>query len=311
VEQYAEGFYHHLKTEEIDKRKLKVIADFAFGRLGNVYPQMLGRLGIDLIALNAYADLSKAPKTPEAREALLPNLKQIVQTLGADIGVLFEADGERMTLVDETGAVIDGDLLLTMVSVLQARTRPGARIAVPVTAPRAVEPLVALHGGSVVRTKTDARHLMGACAGDSANRAHFAADDAGGFIFSDFQPSFDSMFGFAKLLEMLTVTDMRLSELAAELPETHLARAVVRCPWEVKGKVMRVLTKEDGENIAHEAGGRVELVDGIKFYHQDDWALVLPDASEPFFHVYAESGSAEDANKLLCRYVERIEQLRA
>src|SRR5262249_24036977 len=103
IEQYAEDFYHHLKVDLVWKRHLKVVADFAFGRLASIYPTMLGHMGCDLIALNAYPDVQKTPKTVEARAALLPNLAQIVQTLQADMGVLFEADGERMTLVDENG----------------------------------------------------------------------------------------------------------------------------------------------------------------------------------------------------------------
>ena len=54
----------------------------------------------------------------------------------------------------------------------------------------------------------------------------------------------------------------------------------------------------------------MELIDGIKFINDRSWALVLPDASEPFFHVYAEADTPEEANKLLCRYVEKIETLR-
>ena len=225
---------------------MKIVADFAFGRLAQMYPTMLGRLGCDLIALNAYPDVTKTPKTPEQRAALLPNLAQIVQTLGADIGVLFEADGERMTLVDENGGVIEGDGLLALMAVLVARTKERARIAVPVTAPRIIEDLVALHGGTVYRTKTDVRDLMTLCSVDTArpDRADFAGDDAGGFIFSDFQPSFDAMFAFGKLMELLATTDLKVSEISAQMPNSHVARATVRCPWEAKGRIMRVLTKE-------------------------------------------------------------------
>ena len=308
VEQYAVDFYQRLKVAEIESRRFKIVADFAFGRLANVFPTMLGKLGCDLIALNAYPDANKAPKTPEDREALVPNLAQIVQTLRADIGVLFEADGERMTLVDENGKIIEGSNLLAMMAVLQARTCERATIAVPVTAPRMIESLIALHGGAVIRTKTDSRDLMGAAIAKT-NRADFAGDDAGGFIFSEFQPSFDAMFAFAKMMEMLTVTDLRVSELASELPPVFVSRAMVRCPWEMKGRVMRVLTKE-ADALAENDGQRVELVDGIKFFDHEDWALVLPDASEPFFHVYSESHSQESADRLLCRYVEKIESLR-
>jgi mannose-1-phosphate guanylyltransferase/phosphomannomutase len=77
----------------------------------------------------------------------------------------------------------------------------------------------------------------------------------------------------------------------------------------VKGRIMRVLTKE-ADTATSEEKPAAELIDGIKFYEGEDWALVLPDASEPYFHVYAESGSAEASNQLLCRYVEKIEAMR-
>lgn len=311
IEQYAEAFYHKLRLSEIKPHHLKLVADFAYGRLGNVYPSMLGRMGCDLIALNAYPDVQKTPKTPEDRAAHLRNLSQIVQTLHADLGVLFETDGERMTLVDEYGKVIEGDHLLTLMCVLVARTRERARIAVPVSAPRMIEPLVDLHSGSVLRTKTDTRDLMEVCAQepDAGKRIDFAGDDAGGFILSEFQPSLDAMFAFGKLLEMLALIDVPLAEIADSLPLAHMARAEVKCPWEVKGRVMRVLTRE--AEGAHEGSRRrVELVDGIKIYDGDDWALVLPDASEPLFHIVAESHTPEQAERLVCEYVEKIEGLR-
>ena len=305
VEQYSEDYFHHIDVEAVRSKRLKIVADFAFGRLASVFPGMLGRMGCDLIALNAYPDVQKTPKTLEARAALLPNLSQIVQTLNADMGVLFEADGERMTVVDENGEVIAGDKLLALMAVLEARTRPNARVAIPITASRIIEPLVSLHGATVTRTKTDPRDLMSASMGEpnSVAAAHFAGDDTGGFIFSEFQPSYDAMFAFGKLLEMLAVTDFRLADIASQLPTSSVARALVRCPWEVKGRIMRVLTKETEDQ-------EVELVDGIKIHRGESWVLVLPDSSEPYFHVYAEGHNMEEANALLCEYVEKIEYLR-
>ena len=309
VEQYSEGFFHNIKTEGVKQRKFKVVGDFAFGRLASIYPSMLGRMGCDLISLNAYPDVNKTPKDPAGRSELLANLKQIVQTLTADIGVLFEADGERLTLIDEKGRVIEGSNLLTLMAVLTAKTRPNARIAVPVTAPRNIEALVAEYGATVVRSKTDVRSLMDLCSGDPEKRVHFAGDDAGGFIFSEFQPSFDAMYAFGKLMEMLTSSSLSLSQLGDELPATHVARIQVKCPWEHKGRIMRELTREADALVQAETA-RIELVDGIKVFREDGWVLVLPDSSEPLFHVYAEAGSDDEAQRLIGLYIERIEQLR-
>src|SRR3954452_13687856 len=102
---------------------------------------------------------------------------------------MFENDGERLTLVDDKGNIIEGDDLLTLYAVMVARTRSRARIAVPVTAPASIEELVGLHGGTVIRTKTDVRSLMSLTAvpGDKRSpQADFAGDDSGGFVFGEF-----------------------------------------------------------------------------------------------------------------------------
>ena len=218
----------------------------------------------------------------------------------------LENDGERLTLVDETGRIVQTEDLLTLYAVIFARTKPNARIAVPVTAPGRIEQLVALHGGTVTRTKTDVRDLMGLARGATRGTpdVDFAGDTAGGFVFSEFMPAFDSMFAFGKLVEMMSVTGLSIGEMVSELPPNHLVETQVRCPWEVKGRIMRELTREATD------AGEVELIDGIKIREGDSWALVLPDASEPYFHVYAEGESAEQANGLMERYVHRIEELR-
>jgi mannose-1-phosphate guanylyltransferase/phosphomannomutase len=307
IEQYHEDYSRHIDSEPIRAVRPKVVADFTYGRVASVFPSAMGRMGCDVVALNAYVDAAKAPRTPEARAQLLPNLSQIVQTLKADVGVMFENDGERLTLVDETGRVIEGMDLLTLMAVMTARTRPNSRIAVPVTAPSRIEDLVAMHGGTVHRTKTDVRSLM-ACASapeKKAPLADFAGDTLGGFVFSEFQPAFDSMFAFGKLLEMMSKSGLSISEITREIPASNVVRETVKCPWEVKGRIMREITKEA------EAAHPVDLIDGIKiFYDDNSWVLVLPDASDPYFHVFAESEDPDRAYSLLRQYVEKIETLR-
>jgi mannose-1-phosphate guanylyltransferase / phosphomannomutase len=306
IEQYHEDFARHIDAGPVRARSLKVVADFTFGRVAGMFPAVLGRLGCDVIALNAFVDYSKAPRTPDERRALLPNLSQIVQMLQADIGVMFENDGERLTIVDNTGRIIEGPDLLMLYAMLFARTHKGATIGVPVTAPSHIEAMLAEHKATVVRTKTDVRSLMAmtTTADHGKPQVDFAGDCEGGFIFSDFQPAFDSMFAFGRMLEMVSSTDKSVSELAEALPPVLQAQAVVRCPWEVKGRIMRELTREA------EVTGDFDLTDGVKFFRNPSWVLVLPDAADPHFHVYAEGESEKAAKELVSEYVEKIERLR-
>jgi mannose-1-phosphate guanylyltransferase/phosphomannomutase len=189
-------------------------------------------------------------------------------------------------------------------SSLVAQTRPGAKVAVPVTAPSVIEAVMRRTNGVVARTKTDSRFLM-TLSSLSAENVAMAGDLDGGFIFPDFHPAFDGMFAFAKTLEMLSWLQRPLSEFSAELPPMYLSAAQVRCPWEVKGKVMRRLTED-----SRHSNGRTELIDGIKLTDSErEWVLVLPDAAEPVFHVYTEGQSQEEAVRRAQEYVGKIESL--
>ena len=86
------------------------------------------------------------------------------------------------------------------------------------------------------------------------------------------------------------------------MPAVHLLHEVVSCPWHMKGTVMRRMV----ELLKDE---RPSLVDGIKIVADDDgaWVQILPDADDPVFHLYAEAGSDEEAQRLLDRYQLRLE----
>jgi mannose-1-phosphate guanylyltransferase/phosphomannomutase len=305
IEQYTQQFFSQINARDVERRRFKVVVDYAYGRIATVLPELLGRLGCDVIALNAYSDWGRAPKNAVERQALMYNLSQVVLTLRADMGVLLHSDGERLALVDEKGEPLYGARLLATMSSLVAQTRPGAKVAVPVTAPSVVEQVMRRTNGVVARTKTDPRFLM-TLSSLPAEKVAMAGDLEGGFLFPDFHPAFDGMFAFAKTLEMLSWLQRPLSEFAAELPPTFVSTAEVRCPWEAKGKVMRRLTEESSRNTT----GRTDLIDGIKLTDSErEWVLVLPDAAEPVFHVYAEGVTQEAAARKAHEYVEKIEAI--
>jgi mannose-1-phosphate guanylyltransferase / phosphomannomutase len=305
LEQYVQRFLEQIEEKDIARRQFRVVVDYAYGRISTVLPELLGRLGCDVIALNAYPDLNRSPKTPVEREGLMYNLSQVVLTLRADLGVMFHSDGERIALVDEKGEALASAKLLATLSSLVAQVGSGAKVAVPVTAPSVVEAVVRRTGGAVRRTKTDPRFLM-ALSAHPGEGVTMAGDLEGGFIFPGFHPAYDGMFAFVKTLEILAWLQRPLSEFAAELPPVHLATLSVRCPWEAKGKVMRQLTEES------QSAPGLELIDGIKLTQSErEWVLILPDSAEPVFHVYAEGKTQEEAVALGRRYVEKIEAILA
>jgi mannose-1-phosphate guanylyltransferase/phosphomannomutase len=299
VEEYQTDYFRLLHPPTTSRR-LRVVCDYGFSSLANIFPSMLAQLGVDSISLNGYNDAKLAPRTQDEVEKHVQNLAQIVGTLGYDLGVLFTEEGERLILVDEHGEQVQGNALLATLGSLVAQTQPGAKIAISVTAPTLLEDTLRRHGAEVVRTKSDIRSLMASSLDDGAT---FAGDERGGFIFPALHPGFDAPFSFGMLLAMLQQTGLSIREVAAELPDFKLAYEQVKVPWESKGAVMRRISEESRD------GRHVELLDGIKIFESDTWVLVLPDAVEPLFHVYAESPDDGSSRELVGRWVRKIEKL--
>ena len=107
---------------------------------------------------------------------------------------------------------------------------------------------------------------------------------AGRYDIPAYYSDFDGMLAIAKLLELLATFQMRLSEVVDDLPTYYVSSTQVTCPWENKGKVMRILSEQYRER-------RSKPIDGIKIDLGKEWVLVLPDADRPLFHVFAESVS--------------------
>ena len=299
VEQYEVDFFRSLHAPESRKR-LRIVCDYGFSALAPIYPAMLARLGVESISLNGYNDAKLAPRSPQEVERHVENLRQIVGTLRYDFGVLFTDEGERLTVVDDQGNVLLGNTLFAVLCTLVASTHPEPSIAMSVTAPTRLEEALRERGVNIIRTKADTRSLMGSSLDAGVT---FAGDDRGGFIFPELHPGFDAPFSLAKLIVMMQETHCSISDVTKELPQFPLAYEQVRCPWEAKGAVMRQISEESRD------GKRIELVDGIKIFDEDSWVLVLPDAVEPLFHVYAESPEEQESQALVGDYVRKIEQL--
>lgn len=300
IEEYQTDFFHLIETDDAQRRRLRVVCDYGYSALAAVYPAMLARMGVETISLNGYNDAKLSPRSKDEVQRHIENLRQIVGTLNYDMGVLFTEEGERLTIVDDQGRLVEGNTLFAALCTLLAADKPGARIAMSVTAPTRLEELLRKQGAQVLRTKADIRSLMSLSLEEQAD---FAGDDRGGFIFPSLHPGFDAAFSFAKLISVLSKSHATLSEVTDQLPAFPLAYEAVRCPWEAKGAVMRKISEE------HRPDQRVELVDGIKIFDRDSWVLVLPDAVEPLFHIYAESPEEKSSRALVGDYVRKIEEM--
>jgi mannose-1-phosphate guanylyltransferase/phosphomannomutase len=301
VDEYQEGFFQGIDVEVVRRGNFKVVIDYLFGNASLVLPLILGKLGCESVAINAYLDAGKGRAAHSERTRGLQQLSNIVTTLEAHLGVVIDLDAESLVIIDDKGNIISDQHLLALMALLTLRHTNNAIVAVPITAPAVLEKLAHDNHGKIIRTKTDARSLMHT-AQLGEKKIHFAGRGDGAFSFPHFQPSFDAMFAFARLLEMVAQEKQPLSELVKLVPAFYLRTARVDCPSPHKGRVMRGLIEESRSRP-------IDLIEGIKVYLDNGWVIALPDPTLPFLQLVAEGNSEEAAEGLIDEYSARIEKL--
>jgi mannose-1-phosphate guanylyltransferase/phosphomannomutase len=115
-------------------------------------------------------------------------------------------------------------------------------------------------------------------------------------------PGYDGVASLCKLLELLAPVERPLSDLVDELPRPHVVHRTLRCPWALKGTVMRVLTERMKDRT-------VDTLDGLKLSENGGWVQVLPDPAEPVVHVYAEGETDDEAERLEREVSELVESI--
>jgi mannose-1-phosphate guanylyltransferase/phosphomannomutase len=274
------------------------VLDYAYGATSFVMPNVLARLNADVLAVNPFASTSGAMDWKRDEHAAY--VARLVRASGAHLGAVIDPDGEHLTLIDDTGRVLDDvQSLLAFVSLMSGTLGEGASIALPLVATMRAEELAQEHGVEVVRTKLSNAALMAAAA---KRGVAFAGNTDGGFILPAFLPAFDAAAALVKLLELLAGDDVALSKVVGSLPAVHISHETVVTPWEQKGAVMRSLVELSKDR-------QVDLVDGVRVHHGDGWALALPDPEEPVTHVWAEALDDSAARRLVQEYARRIRQL--
>jgi mannose-1-phosphate guanylyltransferase/phosphomannomutase len=125
-------------------------------------------------------------------------------------------------------------------------------------------------------------------------------DGSGNFLFPDFHPAVDGMMAAVRLLEYMVSRSLPLSEVVRYLPPIHMARMTLPCPWEAKGKIMRLLNNQFKNQ-------RVENIDGLKVHLSlEEWVYFTPDPDKPRFEIVAEAGSTVRAEDLVATYGAQI-----
>lgn len=297
---YAESLSNRISPRRVADSGLKVVIDAAHGTVSHLLPDLIGRLGIDALVINAGLDDSRPTETAQERAAALDHLRQMVVASQADLGVHFDPVGERLWLVNELGEAIDDSRAVLIHLTLAAQYHGAGRVVLPVTVSRIAEDLAALHGARVHWVGTSPAALARAA---EAPDTIFASDGSGGHIVPGIGAPFDAAAAFTSLLSHLTESDHRLSAIDRQIPQSQVVQCEIATPWSAKGVVMRCIAESSGEHAVD------TTTDGIRIVEPDgSWALVLPDSAQAVTRIWAEAKTRATSQLLLDKWTARVEE---
>ncbi len=301
VHVYTQGYLGALDVPVIQHSKRKIVVDYAHAPAAEVLPQLLEMLNVEVVPLNARIDANKLAVSQKEFWAERAQLATITGALGdVSLGIRLDVGGEKMFVVDETGASLPNAVVSTAMAALVFQSCPGSTIVVTADQSLLFERLAQRYRGCVRRCSVDGQSLMEAA---SAGDVVMATDGTGNFVFPALHPVIDGLIAVGKLVEFLAKEELHLSQVIANLPPCYMASGEVLATWETKGRIMRCLVEQF-------AKFRTETIDGIKIYLSDDsWVLIRPGADQPVFYVTAEAKSTAAAQEIVADYGGLVRRL--
>jgi phosphoglucosamine mutase len=217
--------------------------------------------------------------------------------LGADIGIAYDGDADRMVAIDEQGNFVPSDKLLALFSwwmITKADPNKEKIIALPINTSDAADEHIRESGGKVIRTKVGDVFISQALL---EHKGIFGGEPIGAWIHPQYHLCPDGILSSLLLLKFLDEMDSPISELIKNVPERSKVSLKIKCKNELKPKVMDYVRNklpgqfDNTENILH--------LDGIRIDLKDRWILIRPSGTEPLVRITAEAREEMNAKKVL------------
>jgi phosphomannomutase len=293
----GEAVQHHLDVlaasfdvEAIRARRLRVAVDCCNGSCSLLSPRWLAELGCDVLAINDDPTLP-FPHTPEPKPETMGQVRALVKAGRADLGLLHDADGERLGLVDETGRALSEEVTLTLATEIALSSRVGP-VVTNVSTTMAVDRVAARYGAQVIRTPVGQAHISEAILDHGAV---IGGEGNGAVAVPRVQPSHDSAAATGLILAYLASTGASMSALVDALPRVTMIKEHLP----IEPNVVFSALQEFREAVQDEAGTSVDLSDGVKVTFSDGWVHARASNTESMIRVIAEAETPERARELL------------
>ncbi|MDQ3635628.1 MAG: phosphomannomutase/phosphoglucomutase [Acidobacteriota bacterium] len=281
-----------LSKINLGKRKLKVAVDAGNGMGGVTSVPVYKKLGVEVIELFTEPDSNFPNHEPDPSQE--KNLKELISTVvekKADLGVAFDGDADRITVIDETGRIIWGDELLILFVRDVLPNFPNRIVIAEVKCTQTLFDEIETLGGIPVMSKAGHSIIK---AKIKETNAILAGEMSGHIFFNDrFYGFDDACYAGARLLEILSKTQKTLSELLSDVPKTFSTPEIrIPCREEIKFKVVAKIAEEFSKT------NEVITIDGARIIFENGWGLVRASNTQAILVLRFEADSEESLKEI-------------
>ncbi|HHB92326.1 MAG TPA: phosphomannomutase/phosphoglucomutase [Thioploca sp.] len=273
---------HHAYISNIHKdikldRPFKVVVDCGNGVAGAIAPHLIEVLGCKVVKLFCEVDGNFPNHHPDP--SVPKNLEDLINTVqseGADLGLAFDGDGDRLGVVDATGEIIwpDRQMILYATDLLQRK--PGSEIIYDVKCSNHLASAIEQQGGKATMWKTGHSLIKSKM---RSTGALLAGEMSGHIFFKERWYGFDdAIYTAARLLEILAKDKRSPTEVFASLPNS-VNTPELKLELEEFGEHYELMDKV--RNTFKFADAKISTVDGIRADFADGWGLVRPSNTTP------------------------------
>lgn len=265
-------------------KPLRVIADTGNGMVGPALSKLYSHLPVALTPMYFEPDGTLPnhgldPLQPENRA----ELEQRVVAEGADVGFAFDGDGDRFFVIDDRGQFVPGDFMTALLAEYILRKQPGQKIVYDVRASWAVPNMVNAAGGTPLIERVGHAFIKRRMADENVV---FAGEVSGHYYFRDFNFADSGMIPSLLILEMLSTSGKKLSELLAPIEAQYFVSGEINSTVPDATAKMQALAERY-------ADAKVEQIDGVSVSY-DDWHFnVRASNTEPLLRLNLEALSQE------------------
>ncbi len=293
-------YQNYIKKNIHIEKRMRVVIDAGNGTAGILAGQLLRDLGCEVEELYCEVDGRFPNHFPDP--TIPGNLKDLidrVKKVRADVGIGYDGDADRIGVVDNQGNIIWGDQLMILFSREILKYKKGAAFVAEVKCSQNLFNDIEKHGGKAIMWRTGHSLIEEKIREENAA---LGGEMSGHIFFADRYFGYDdAIYASCRLIELLSKTDKKLSQLLSDVPKTFITPEIrIDCPDEIKFKVVEHVKE------ALKKGYPVIDVDGVRVKFEDGWGLVRASNTQPALVLRFEALSQGRLNDIRYLVEEKV-----